>query len=164
AASVAFRTLTGAPVGPIGSCVHRTPFLQSSVPGAYRLNVQLPGASRFTVRLGPVPSLPPTRQMRPSATGVTSMPSALASRATAADQQHGGGDGDDGEPRPPPTGLPVLRVVGTLRRGGHRLGLPRALDTLLGPGVPGVLGVLGALGALGVLHALGVLGALGVLA
>ncbi len=83
AAFFAAATLTGAPAGAIGSCTQTVTFLQSSVPGAYRLNVQLPGASLFTCRVGPEPSFPPpTRQVRPSATGVPSTPSAWASRAT----------------------------------------------------------------------------------
>ncbi len=82
AAFSASATLTGSPAGAPGSCAQTVTFRQLSVPGAYRSKLQPPGASRFTVSLGPDPSWPPTRQMRPSATGAPSTPSAFASRTT----------------------------------------------------------------------------------
>ncbi|CAM5713589.1 hypothetical protein SGLAM104S_00848 [Streptomyces glaucescens] len=76
---------TGSTDGDAGALAQTVTLSQSSVPGAYRWNVQVPGACRFTWRLGPWPSLPdPTFQACPSATGVPSTPSAAASRVTSA--------------------------------------------------------------------------------
>ncbi len=64
--------------------MHTAP-LQLSVPGAYRLNVQVPGARWFTWRLGPEPSLSwPTFQVLPVSFGAPAMSRAFARRATSA--------------------------------------------------------------------------------
>ena len=88
AAFFAASTLTGSVPAPLASVpaplavplAHTVVLLQLSVPGAKRLNVQVPGAFLFTRRPGPEPSLvAPTIQASPSAFGVPSTPRALAS-------------------------------------------------------------------------------------
>ncbi|MGW3462075.1 hypothetical protein ACWDE9_21835 [Streptomyces olivaceoviridis] len=100
AALSASAALTGSPAGAPGSCAQTVTFRQLSVPGAYRSKLQPPGASRFTVSLGPEPSCPPTRQIRPSATGAPSTPSAFASRTTRSRPTSAPGSYTGAEPGP----------------------------------------------------------------